>query len=201
MELHEQARLGSALHRPAVLGSAWLVPAGRGMERNLMSPFKPQGEIAQWRIAYDAFKAAAVGDEITYARLGELLDIDAGHSRHRIQAAARRAAKKLLLSDDRAVETVPETGYRIVPAVRQIPMAGQQVERATRALEKGHDLSVHIRLDELSETEREVVRAMAAGFSQVAEWARQIGRRVDDHEGRLSDIEAELKRLRDDRAK
>src|SRR6266568_1912998 len=102
--------------------------ARHGMEHTLMSPFKPQGEIAQWRIAYDAFKAAAVGDEITYARLGELLSINPQDGRHRIQAAARQAAKKLLLTDDRAVETVPETGYRIVPAVRQIPMAGHQVE-------------------------------------------------------------------------
>src|SRR6266704_1863702 len=171
------------------------------MEHTLMSPFKPQGEIAQWRIAYDAFKAAAVGDEITYARLGELLSINPQDGRHRIQAAARQAAKKLLLTDDRAVETVPETRYRIVPAVRQIAMDGHQVERATKALEKGHDMSVHIRLDELSETERQVVQAMATGFSQVAEWARQIGRRVDDHEGRLSDVEAELKRLRENRSK
>ena len=162
-------------------------------------PFAPKGEVAQWRIVYRTFQGAAVGDTVTYEQLADVLEVDPKADRVKIQAAARRAAKQLLGVDDRAVEVEPDVGYRLVPAVRQIPMAGKQVERAEHALSKGHDLTTHIRMDELTEQERVIVQSMALGFAQVAEWARHLGRRVEDHEGRLADVEAELKRLREER--
>lgn len=162
-------------------------------------PFQPTGEVANWRTVYTAFREAEVGQTVSYEELGAALSLDPGHDRHRIQAAARRAVKQLLVTDDRAVETVPDVGYRIADATRQIPMAGQQVERATRALDKGKELTTHIRLDELAEPERQIVHGMAMMFAQVGEWARQINRRVETHEDRLGDIEKELRRLREER--
>lgn len=162
-------------------------------------PFEPKGEIAQWRMVYRLFQEAEADRTIEYRELGEVLDLDPGVDRHRIQAAARRAAKQLLEVDDRAVEVVPNVGYRMVTALRQIPLAGQQVDRAGKALDRGRALTTHIRMDQLTEQERGIVNAMALGFAQVAEWARQISRRVEDHEGRLSDIESELARLREER--
>jgi hypothetical protein len=164
-------------------------------------PFEPKGEVAQWRVLYRVFQSTDVGETITYQQLGEVLDVDPRTERHRIQAAARKAGQQLLRKDDRAVEVVPDEGYRVVPAGRQIAMAGGQIERATHSLDKGKDLTTHIRMDELSTQEQQIVQTMAVGFAQVAEWARQIGRRVEDHEGRLSDIEAELKRIRADRSR
>jgi len=163
-------------------------------------PFEPKGELAQWRIIYRVFQDAEVDVTLLYQQLAEALGLDPNDERHRIQSAARRAAKQLLEVDDRAVEVVPDVGYRVVGAKRQIPMAGQQVDRAGRALDRGRAFTTHIRMDELSESERQIVHTMALGFAQVAEWARQIGRRVEDHEGRLADIEAELERLRQDKA-
>lgn len=163
-------------------------------------PFEPKGEIAQWRVIYRMFQEADIDAVVDYAAVGAELNLHPTNDRHRIQAAARRAAKQLLEVDDRAVEVVPDVGYKLVSAVRQIPMAGQQVERAGRALDKGKAYTTHIRMTELSEQERQIVHTMALGFAQVAEWARQIGRRVEDHEGRLSDIEAELERLREQQA-
>lgn len=160
-------------------------------------PFKPKGETAQWRIVYDLFKHTPVDDVITYEALGDQLGMHPRSDRHRIQAAARRAGAHLLTTDDRAIEVIPEQGYKLVPATRQIPLAGRQVEKASNALDRGHDLTSHIRLDELTEQERQVVHAMSLGFAQVAQWARQVGRRVEEHEGRLADIEAELARLRE----
>jgi hypothetical protein len=166
-----------------------------------LMPFAPKGEVAQWRILYRVFQSAPVGETVTYERLAQELDVDAGTERHRIQAAARKAGQELLRKDDRAVEVVPEEGYRVVPAGRQIALAGGQIERATHSLDKGRELTTHVRMDELSAQERQIVQTMALGFAQVAEWARQIGRRVEDHEGRLSDIEAELQRIREERDK
>jgi hypothetical protein len=162
-----------------------------------MAPFAPKGEVAQWRVVYRLFQQAEVGATLTYDELGSALDMDPKEDRHRIQAAARKASEKFLRVDDRAVEVVPEVGYRLATAERQIPLAGAQVERATRSLEKGKDLAVHVRMEELSEEGRQIVHAMAVGFSAVAEYTRQISRRMEDHEGRLADVEAELKRIRE----
>ena len=164
-----------------------------------MAPFKPAGEIAQWRIVYDVFAAAEVSATITYEALGEALKLHPKDDRVRIQAAARQAAKHMLAQDDRAVETIPQVGYRVVPAIRHIPLAGQQVERAGKALDRGRALTTHVRLDELSEPERQIVQGMALMFAQVGEWTRQINRRVSDHEDRLSGVENELRRLREER--
>lgn len=166
-----------------------------------MVPFTPKGEVAQWRIVYRILQGAEVGEIIGYDRLAEALDADPKADRYRIQNAARQAGKHLLQQDDRAIEAVPDEGYRVVPASRQITLAGGQIERATAALDKGRELTTHIRTDELSVQEAQIVQTMALGFAQVAEWARQIGRRVEDHEGRLSDIEAELQRIREERDK
>jgi hypothetical protein len=166
-----------------------------------MVPFTPKGEVAQWRIIYRILQSADVGEVIGYDRLAEALDVDPKADRYRIQNAARQAGKHLLQQDDRAIEAVPDEGYRVVPAARQIALAGGQIERATAALDKGRELTTHIRSDELSRQEAQIVQTMALGFAQVAEWARQIGRRVEDHEGRLSDIEAELERIREERDK
>lgn len=164
-----------------------------------LMPFAPKGEVAQWRIVYRILQNSPVGETVSYERLAQELDIDASTDRHRIQAAARKAGQELLSKDDRAVEVVPEEGYRVVHAGRQIAMASSQIERATHSLDKGRELTTHIRMDELSAQEQQIVQTMALGFAQVAEWARQIGRRVEDHEGRLSDIEAELQRIREER--
>lgn len=165
--------------------------------RGVLMPFAPKGEIAQWRIIYQLFKAAPTGEAVSYETLAQAIDVDPERERHRVQAAARRAGPQLLATDDRAIEVIPDVGYRVVDAVRQVSLAGQQVERAGRSLDRGRDLTTHIRMDELSENERAIAQTMALGFAQVAEWARQIGRRFADHEDRLSDVEAELARLRD----
>lgn len=162
-----------------------------------MSPFKPKGETAQWRIVYDIFRSTPEGATVTYDQLAEPLAMDPRRDRHRIQAAARKAATHLLEKDNRAIEVHTETGYVMVPANRQIHMAGKQIERATHHLDRGKDLTTFIQVDDLNDRERGIVQAMLLGFSQVGEYTRQLGGRVDSHEGRLADIEAELTRLRE----
>lgn len=164
-----------------------------------MSPFSPKGEVARWRIVYRILQETPVGATLTYEQVADALDLHPQQDRARIQTAVRRAGKQFLKVDDRAIEVVPDVGYRAVSAERHIPLAGDQVQRAVKTLEKGRDLTVHVRLDELSPEGRTIVHAMALGFSQVAEYARQMTRRVENHEDRLNDIEEELARLRNQR--
>lgn len=162
-------------------------------------PFKPKGDTAQWRTVYNLFTKTPVNDTITYDTLAEALNLHPRSDRHRIQAAARKAASRLLEVDSRAVENLADTGYRIVTASQQIPLAGKQIEKAGNALDRGHDLTSNVHLNELTDEERQIVHNMTIGFAQVAQWARQINRRVGEHEDRLTDIETELARLRDEK--
>lgn len=163
--------------------------------------FKPKGDTAQWRTVYDVFIAAPTGKTITYATLGKALHMDPVKERPRIQAAVRKAAERLLKLNEKAIEVVPGEGYRLVSASRQITLAGQQIERASSSLDRGKELTTYIALNDLNQQERQIVQTMALGFAQVAAWARQIGSRVDDHEDRLADVEAELQRIRENRDK
>jgi hypothetical protein len=160
-------------------------------------PFKPKGDTAQWRTVYDLLIKTPVNSTITYDTLAEALNLHPHTDRHRIQAATRKAATHLLAQDNRAIENLADTGYRVVTAAQQIPLAGKQIEKAGNALDKGHDLTNNVRMDELTSEERQIVQSMTVGFAHVAQWARQINQRVGEHEDRLSDIEAELARLRD----
>jgi alkylated DNA nucleotide flippase Atl1 len=158
-------------------------------------PFTPKDGTPQWQVVYRLFRQAPVGEVITFQQLAEALGLDPAADRNRIRAPARRAIQQMLRADDRAVETVRGQGYRIVTAEQQIPIAGAQIERAAQALDHGRDLTTHIRLAELSPESLSIVQTMAAGFAQVAEYARQITRRVDNHEGRLAVVETELRRI------
>lgn len=162
--------------------------------------FQPKGPVAQWKICYEIFQKANVGDLVLYKTLAAALGMNVKRDLSRIHGAARKAGQELLRKNDRAIEAVYLEGYRIVGAARQISLAGGQVERATSALDRGRDLTTHVRLDELNPAERALVQAMSTGFAQVAVYARQIGRRIEDHEHRLSDVEAELRRLREERS-
>ncbi len=163
--------------------------------------FKPVGEKAQWKIVFDVFEQTTPGDTVSYRTLADALGMMVKGDLPRIQAAARKAGAELLRRRDRAVEAVTGEGYRVVPAAHQISMAGGQIERATNSLDKGRDLTTNIKMDELNEGDRALVQVVALGFAQVATYARQIGRRLTDHEDRLTDIEQELARMREERNK
>src|SRR5438270_12459950 len=94
-----------------------LWPLHRRCREGLMpQPFEPIGAKARWRIVYDLLLRKQVDDRVTYVELGTLLDLDPDDERHTIQMSMRRAAQEYEREGKRALESVPNVGYRIVHA-------------------------------------------------------------------------------------
>ena len=113
-----QARRGRAARGRSWL--AWDQPSAQ-QEGRQMSPFDPIGDVSRWKLAYEVVRAAATDTVVTYDELGEALGLHPVHDRHPIQMAMRRAAKELEEVDKRAVNAVPNKGYRIVPRGKPDP--------------------------------------------------------------------------------
>jgi hypothetical protein len=158
-------------------------------------PFTPKGALPQWQVVFRLFQQANAGQVITWPEIAAALGVDPHTDRGRMRAPARKAMQQMLLTENRAVEPVRGQGYRVVTAEQQIPLAGAQIERAARALDRGEELATHIRLGDLNPDGQAIVKTMALGFAQVAIYARQITTRIADHEGRLQAVETELERL------
>jgi hypothetical protein len=143
-----------------------------------MSPFQPKGDRARWRAAYDLFARASVNDVVTYDQLAEAMDVDL-EDRHAIQMAVRRAAKEHEEQDKRAVEAVPNKGYRIVEAPEHLRLAKSHQRRSTRALKRGQSKVVNVDLNEVADPEaRKAFEVMALGFAAQMEFNQRIVSRM-----------------------
>lgn len=139
-----------------------------------MPTFSPLGEQARWRTVYDALKAADVGDVITYERLGEALDLDPVEQRHAIQMAVRRAAREYQARDKRALDAVPNEGYRVVAASEHLVLAKRQQSRSSRALERGHRVATNVDLAQVDAHTRRALEAVAVAFGMQMEFNRRF---------------------------
>lgn len=152
-----------------------------------MSPFDPIGEKARWRIVYDVLAKKDHDDTVTYAELGEALDLDPTHSRHQIQMAVRRAAKEYLEIDKRALEPVKNQGYRVVQAPEHLRLAQMQQRKSRRALDSGHSKVVNVDLNGMDPEVRKAFDVTAQAFGMLAD----LHRRLDVRQKRLeSAVEA-----------
>lgn len=150
-----------------------------------MSPFQPQGEQARWRIVYAILQDRSVGDTITYEELGALLDVD---DRHTLQMAVRRAGQEYLEIDKRALDAVPNVGYRIVEAGEHLRLAKKDQRRSSRALRRGHSKVVNVDLTLLDEESRRAFEVVAQAFSL----QMTFNKRMDVRQKRLEQAVASM---------
>ena len=102
-----------------------------------MSPFQPVGNQARWRTLYDMIQQRPTDSVITYDEMGEALQLDPIRDRHTMQMAMRRAAKESEEYDARALDSVPNEGYRIVQPHEHMRLAKDQQKRSRSALVRG----------------------------------------------------------------
>lgn len=159
-----------------------------------MSPFNPLGERARWRIVYELLADIEVGGVITYAALGEALDLDPERDRHPIQMAVRRAAKYSETQDSRALEAVPNQGYRIVLPAEHLRLAKDQQRRSSRALVRGQSKVVHVDMTGMEPETRKAFEVVAQAFAMQLEMTR----RLDVNQRRL---EESVKSIKDQTAR
>lgn len=148
-----------------------------------MSPFDPIGDVARWHTVYDLLVTTKTGDVLTYSRIARALDLDPKKDRHAIQMAMRRAAKEHEQADKRAVEAVPNKGYRVVESAEHLRLARGQHRRASKALMRGHSKVVNVDLTDVPPATRQLFEATVRAFAMQMEF----NRRLDVRQKRLED--------------
>lgn len=148
-----------------------------------MAPFKPSGPIARWRLIYDILTAKDIDDSITYDDMAAVLDLDPVEDRHAIQMAVRRAAKEYEEVDLRALEPIPNRGYRIVEPEEHLRLAQGQQKRSQKALQRGHSKIVHVDRNGLAPDVRKAFEVVAQAFAMQMDF----NRRTDIHQRRLEE--------------
>lgn len=168
-----------------------------------MSPFEPLGDRARWRILYDLVSKKPTGATVTYEELAQSLDLDP-EDRHTIQMTMRRASKESESEDKRALESVPNVGYRIVEAEEHLRLARSQQKRAGRALVRGKSKVVNVDLNGVDPEVRKAFEVVAQAFSMQMEMIHRTNIRQSNLEDVISTInersdrsEAEIAALRE----
>lgn len=139
-----------------------------------MPPFQPIGSEARWRIVYDLLAAASTGDVVTYDDLAQALDLNPETDRQAMQSAMRRAAKHHERTDKRAVDAVPNVGYRVVEAPEHLQLARRYQKRAGNALASGHSKAVNVDLAGLEPQVRHAFEVVAQAFSMQMDFNRRF---------------------------
>lgn len=177
-----------------------------------MSPFRPSGERARWRILYELLLGLEVEDVIEYETMGDAINLDPDKQRHQIQMAVQRAGREYLEVDKRALEVIPNVGYRIVRAPEHLRLADKHQRKAGRSLQRGHSTVVNVDFNLIDgETRRafEVVgrafamqmdfnRRMAYRQGQTEKALRDVTNRTERTDAELADLRARLERLERD---
>ncbi len=140
----------------------------------VMSPFRPIGEVARWQSVYALLRVTKTGDILTYEAIGEALELDSQSERHAIQMAVRRAAKEHEEADNRAIEAVPNKGYRVVEAPEHLRLARGQHRRASKALARGQSKVVHVDLAALDPETRHAFEVVASAFAAQIEFNKRF---------------------------
>lgn len=172
-----------------------------------MSPFKPAGEQARWRTAYEQLRATQPGDVLTYEKLGGALGLHPRTERHKIQQAVKAAAQHFLEEDKRAIEAVINEGYRVVDARGHLVLARTHHVKSSRELDRGHAVAVNVDLNGVDPNVRRALEMTAEGLSMLLEHnqrfeARQakfekalasVSVKVERNEAELAELRAELR--------
>lgn len=154
-----------------------------------MTPFEPVGETARWRVVYGLLRPLATGATLTYQAIGEALGLHPDDDRHTIQMAVRRASKESEREDLRALEAVPNVGYRIVEPEEHGRLAQGQQRRSSRALVSGHSKVVNVDVTGMDPEVRKAFGVMAQAFSMQMDFNRRMDVRQKRLESAVNSIE------------
>lgn len=139
-----------------------------------MTGFLPVGDVARWRIIYQLLKPMRVDDILSYERMGEVLGLDPVKDRHVMQMAMRRAAREFEQVDKHAVDSVKNTGYRVVRVAEHIHLARRQQRKAGKALESGHSKAVNVDWNGVDPETRKALEVVARAFSMQMDFNRRF---------------------------
>ena len=164
-----------------------------------MTPFRPLGKTARWRMLYDELLLpAAIGDLITYEEMGNVLDLHPTKQRAAIRSALRRAEREYLEEKGHALEAVADSGYQVAEASAHIVLAHRQQRKAGRALSRGHELATRVDLSGVDPQIRNALDLIARGFAAQMEFNRRFDVRQRDLEEAMATISKQHERTADE---
>lgn len=153
-----------------------------------MTPFEALGDRPRWVEMYDVLRRHDVGDLVSYKELGRAIGLDPDDDRHAIQMAIRRAAREFSRADLRALEAVPNQGYRIVQPAEHIRLARSQQAKSSRALERGHSTVTHVDLTGMEPETRKAFEVVAQAFAYQMDFNRRLDIRTASLEAAVAAI-------------
>jgi uncharacterized HAD superfamily protein len=140
-----------------------------------VEPRRP-GEVARWRILYDAMFKLKPGDLITYADMGDMLGLDIDVTAHKamLHGALRKAVDELLARHRMVFHLVRGRGYQVARPGQVIEVARQHQARAFVEIESGHTKIEAIDTTQVDNTTARLIEATAIGFARQAVIMRQL---------------------------
>ena len=163
-----------------------------------MTPFEALGDRPRWVEVYDVLRRHEVGDVVTYKDLGRALGLDADGDRHAIQMAVRRAAREFEKTDLRALEAIPNQGYRIVQPAEHIRLARAQQAKSSRALARGHSTVTHVDFTDMDSETRKAFEVVAQAFAHQMDFNRRMDIRTANLEAAVAAITETRERTDDE---
>ena len=148
---------------------------------------RPDGR-SDAQVIIDLAASYQPGDTLPYDALGAALSYAEGpdYSHARIGAAVRRAYRRLLREQARALHVVPTIGYRVAQAREHNTLAHQRQNKADTQLRIGLDTLKHVRWSDLSPNERAAHEGTLMILSAVIEQTRGIEQRQKKLEDALA---------------
>jgi hypothetical protein len=157
--------------------------------------FKPIGERARWRMVYDVFRAARIGETITYTQMAELLGLDGVVDRHALQMAARRAGLELERVDRHVADAVKNVGYRIVEPSEVLGLGRRRNRKAGRQIARGSITTAAVDLNEVDGPTRQALETLARGFALQGEINRRVLAKQKQQDDLISRLMQRVDRL------
>jgi hypothetical protein len=147
------------------------------------APFKPKGDLPEWRLIYDKLlERADFGDVITLDQLDEVLDRPFSDNRGPLY----RARNHLGDMRRRWIEAVPGVGYRVIEAAEHMTVAQGRKNRARR------QLRAMVRIGEITDLSR-LTPDQLAQFDSQAKVNAAVYMALVHHERRLTRLEEVLR--------
>ena len=143
---------------------------------------------------YDLFRAAEIGQTVTYQQMAEVLDLGLDQ-RHEMQMAARRAGLELERVDRRAADSVKNVGYRIVQPAEVLGLGRRRNRKAGKQIARGAITTQAVDLNAVDGPTRQALETLARGFAVQAEVNRRVLAKQQEHEDLIGLLMRRVERL------
>lgn len=155
----------------------------------MRAPFEPIGNQARWKTAYELLSAAPMNGLVTYGELGNALGLDPDAERGLIRQAVHRAAREHEKVDKRAIDAVPNKGYRIVETAEHLDLAKRHQKKSGRSLARGASKVTNVDLNGMEPQVRAAFEVLGHAFRLQMDFNRRFDVRQNQLEQTVREIQ------------